>query len=437
MAQFAIPYVEERYGFERARHEFAKVLELKERFKDYDRAPWNVETHQSQSYPFLFRLGMKGKHPCSGFKIHIFTVDEGNQPIRCSQGMFASEVFFHRWVMHSDCATDDPEEADYFFVPFYSACISTKDEKIAKEMNAMYLNQLKREDIAKYYKRRDGRDFIFLWSSECYDFPEWDKYVARSVFLNVEGLPIQCDDIDFFNEQNSEKFGQHCTHCLWCSHEWKDIIIPGFIEKWSIDRLIARDRDYRSLIACYHGSDSTEMSIYRYANTTVRNTIQSLNEYSGLSVGRRFPIVTEYFDRIGECSYCFVPKGLGYWSNRLYEIVFAGCIPVILSDEIRLPFPDFIEWEKISLKFPTKDFERDPYHYVQMLHHLYQDKNEEVHRMRVRLRKARCWLNYHSFDPECSPYIAIARQLELKKAAFPKFLGKKWGPKVHQAREEL
>ena len=27
----------------------------------------------------------------------------------------------------------------------------------------------------------------------------------------------------------------------------------------------------------------------------------------------------EYFDRIGDCHFCFTPKGLGFWSNRLYE----------------------------------------------------------------------------------------------------------------------
>ena len=75
----------------------------------------------------------------------------------------------------------------------------------------------------------------------------------------------------------------------------------------------------------------------------------------GVSIGRRFPMINDYFQRIGECTFCFIPKGLGYWSNRLYEIIFMGCVPVILSDDIGLPFPHVIPWLEMSVKWPMSE----------------------------------------------------------------------------------
>lgn len=33
---------------------------------------------------------------------------------------------------------------------------------------------------------------------------------------------------------------------------------------------------------------------------------------------------------------------------RLFEAIYAGCIPVLLSDEVELPFQDIVSWETFS-----------------------------------------------------------------------------------------
>jgi len=426
MTQHVLPDIEKRYGYDRAREQFVVLEKLRKAIVNYERDGWIAETHQSQSYPFLFQLGVEKKYPCEGFSIYIFETKQSSTPIGCSGGMYACEVFFHRWLLNSECRTYDKDAADFFFVPFYAACLSVRDEMTTKEMNQAYLDLLQSDEIAPYYALNEGRDFIWLHSSEVYDFVEWEQYVARSVFLNVEGCPIQCTDTETYDLENPHKFAQKCKHCHWCYQGWKDIMIPGFLEKWTIDHLSRRDKDDRPFVAAYHGADNADMNIYNYANTTVRNTLRTLN-YERMSVGNRFNVLSHYFDRIGNSHFCFVPKGLGYWSNRLYEVIFAGCIPVILSDEIRLPFGDFIKWDEVSIKLPTEDFERDPLHYVQMLHFFVEKKSEELQRMRDGLRKFRCWLNYNSLDSECSPYVAISKLLALRKKAFPQFAGKTWG----------
>ena len=63
-----------------------------------------------------------------------------------------------------------------------------------------------------------------------YDFPSWLDYIADSLFLSVEAVPIECTDFDFFSEESAENFGAHCQHCHWCFTRWKDYVIPGFVE---------------------------------------------------------------------------------------------------------------------------------------------------------------------------------------------------------------
>merc|ERR1712048_217509 len=177
-----------------------------------------------------------------------------------------------------------------------------------------------------------------------------------------------------------------------------------------------RPPDKRTYTACYHGADSDHLAIYAYANTTVRNDLQKLRDLPNLSVGYRFPLISEYFDRVGQCHFCFAPKGLGYWSNRLYEVLFSGCIPVILSDGIGLPFDDLLDWSSFSIKWPME--EAGP-HLVDHLEDLLANRRALVNELHVNLRRKRCWFDWNSEDPTCSPYLAILLELNKRKTNFP------------------
>jgi len=372
---------------------------------------WGLESQQSAGYPLL--LGLKPQS-CFGMnlKVFVYETDLAKRVLSCSQGMFASEVFVHRWLMHSECRTEDPAEADFFFVPVYAACVMTKEGKLAGDMDAFYTN-LVTEGLPHFRDR--GQDHVFLWSSETYDFPAWHKHIHSSIFLSVEAQPIECSDFDFFSEETAANFGASCWHCPWCFSYGKDAVIPGFVEKWSIKKMhdVEKAPSERKYTACYHGIDSDSLAIYKYANTTARNDLQLLRTLPNVSIGYRFNKIIDYFERIGDCHFCFAPKGLGYWSNRLYEVLFAGCIPVILSDEIGLPFDDFVDWTSFSLKWPMTEVTPA---LVQHLEDMLTHRLPLVERMHENVVKNRCWFDYNSEDVACSPYLGIVKALQKRKA---------------------
>lgn len=53
--------------------------------------------------------------------------------------------------------------------------------------------------------------------------------------------------------------------------------------------------------------------------------------------------------------FCLCPLGWAPWSPRLVEAVVFGCIPVIIADDIVLPFADAIPWEEIGVFVAEKD----------------------------------------------------------------------------------
>ena len=50
--------------------------------------------------------------------------------------------------------------------------------------------------------------------------------------------------------------------------------------------------------------------------------------------------------------------GFAPWSQRLFELILSGCIPVILSDDVLLPFDDIIDWTTFSIKVPEESVEK-------------------------------------------------------------------------------
>ena len=61
-------------------------------------------------------------------------------------------------------------------------------------------------------------------------------------------------------------------------------------------------------------------------------------------------------------TFCWVPRGDNPTSRRIFDAVAAGCIPVVVSDDIAryLPFRWAIDWRAMILQVPEETFARDP-----------------------------------------------------------------------------
>lgn len=88
--------------------------------------------------------------------------------------------------------------------------------------------------------------------------------------------------------------------------------------------------------------------------------------------------------------FCASVRGDTASSSRLFAVIEAGCIPVIISDWMPLPFSDIIDYTKFSVRFP----ESIVHDVRQLVAHLRAIPSEQVRAMQAAVRTARTLLVY-------------------------------------------
>ncbi|CAE6940996.1 Mgat1 [Symbiodinium sp. CCMP2456] len=339
-------------------------------------------------------------------RFYVYDTGDYARPLlSCASGMEGSEVMLHRFLLRSRCRTRDPAEADFFYVPFYSFCFQnlhikpgTETEELDKH-NIAVVNSLEHFDV---YRRRQH---IFHFAHEFWDFPSWESYVARAKIFAVEANPL----IDVVNYR----------HCVSCFDAWKDVVVPGHTDAWAMRKLREKGKPSteRRFRFCFHGAMRHDLYERTHAEgrpfngsraADTRRQIQAFAGESDASIGPHITPLLDYYGRVGDCIFCLVPKGVGYTNGRLFEAFFAGCIPVILSDAMVVPFQAFLPWPDFSMKLPMDDVAR-------AVHLLRAMPSARIAQMQESLLENACWFDYYSQDPSCSPYEGVLRVLEMQQ----------------------
>ena len=236
---------------------------------------------------------------------------------------FLSEVAFHRSLLASALVTNDPDRADFFFVPFYARIAYAEMRASAapeRSLQARMLAALRAGlKDSRHWRRSRGRDHIYVVSStrpmEAL-FGASLSLVAQSILLKIElGDRRRKSDVRQPNhvalpyyvpwlarDEGARREGKRFSVCLDASTH------GGAVGKRRA-QLIRAFRDYPR--AMVRASDPQRLT-------------RSL-----LCASRR---------RLRQCKFCLVPRGLTPSSRRLYEALAAKCVPVVLSDRFVLPF---------------------------------------------------------------------------------------------------
>lgn len=111
---------------------------------------------------------------------------------------------------------------------------------------------------------------------------------------------------------------------------------------------------------------------------------------------------------MGSSIFCPVVAGLTAWTIHLYESFFFGCIPVILSDELTMPFQDLVDWPSLSMKVPRST------NFTELYYKLKAIPTERLVSMRENLTRFSCWFDYSDWEGDCSPLTALIRYLGMK-----------------------
>ncbi|CAI9786853.1 unnamed protein product [Fraxinus pennsylvanica] len=263
---------------------------------------------------------------------------------RCLTHMFAAEIFMHRFLLSSPVRTLNPEEADWFYTPVYTTCDLTPNGlplpfKSPRMMRSAI--QLISSNWP-YWNRTEGADHFFIVPHDfgaCFHYQE-EKAIERGILTLLQRATLV------------QTFGQRNHVCL------KDdsITIPPYAPPQKMQTHLIPPSTPRSIFVYFRGlfydvGNDPEGGYYaRGARASVWENFKN---------NPLFDISTEhpstYYEDMQRAVFCLCPLGWAPWSPRLVEAVIFGCIPVIIADDIVLPFADAIPWEDIGVFVAEKD----------------------------------------------------------------------------------
>ncbi|KAF5744755.1 glucuronoxylan glucuronosyltransferase IRX7-like isoform X1 [Tripterygium wilfordii] len=291
--------------------------------------------------------------PLKGLKIYVYDLPSkynsdwlSNE--RCSNHLFASEVAIHKALLNSDVRSFDPYEADFFFVPVYVSCNFSTVNGFPAIGHARSLLASAVEIISSihpFWNRSRGSDHVFVASHDygaCFHAME-DRAIA-------DGIP------EFMkNSIILQTFGVKYKHPC---QDVENVVIPPYISPVSVQNTLekAPANGRRDIWVFFRGKMEVNPKNVsgRYYSKKVRTVI-----WRKYSSDRRFYLQRHryagYQSEIVRSVFCLCPLGWAPWSPRLVESVVLGCVPVIIADGIRLPFPTAVRWSQISLTVAEKD----------------------------------------------------------------------------------
>ncbi|GLJ06538.1 hypothetical protein SUGI_0041430 [Cryptomeria japonica] len=268
---------------------------------------------------------------------------------RCSSHLFAAEVAIHRALLESSVRVFDPEEADFFFVPVYVSCNFSTSNGFPSLGHARPLLSSAVEyisNIMPYWNRSGGVDHVFAATHD-----------HGACFHAMEDVAVS-DGIPSFLQRSIilQTFGVKGKHtCQDVEH----VQIPPYVSPKSIQAALGSvtpQNQKRDIWVFFRG----KMEIHpknisgRIYSKGVRTAI-----WQKFGHNRKFYIkrkrFQDYQSEIVRSVFCLCPLGWAPWSPRIVESVALGCVPVIIADNISLPYSDVIPWHNISLTVPERD----------------------------------------------------------------------------------
>ncbi|XP_055809987.1 probable beta-1,4-xylosyltransferase IRX10L [Solanum dulcamara] len=264
---------------------------------------------------------------------------------RCLNHMFAAEIYMNRFLLSSPVRTLNPEEADWFYTPVYTTCEYLTPHGHPLPFNSPRMMRSAIHHIASswpYWNRTQGADHFFIVPHDfgaCFHFQE-EKAIERGILPLLQRATLV------------QTFGQRNHVCL------KDgsITIPPYAPPQKIQSHLISPDTPRSIFVYFRGlfyDKRNDPEGGYYARGARAAVWENFKDNPLFDISTDHP--TTYYEDMQRAIFCLCPLGWAPWSPRLIEAVVFGCIPVIIADDIVLPFADAIPWEDIGLFVAEKD----------------------------------------------------------------------------------
>ena len=269
------------------------------------------------------------------------------------------EHIFHRNVLASKNLTRDPEEADYFLIPFYPACYFgafaydnkidparwTRLQRFRSEIHVWcgFRNVLRIMKRQAWWKRLKGKRHLIVFgqgrgANSGFIWQTFRRSIQNCIFLCVEARPYG----------NPDAF-----------REGQDIVIPGYTPWQDVIDEVNRMDLPRDIFMHFRGRPWGDLrsEIFKQVRPSP-NIILDQNVKFSLG-GENRPALRDdavaYFCELRRSIFCLCPSGWTPWSKRIYETILCGSIPVFIPGTFVPPFQHCIDYSKCSVTITREE----------------------------------------------------------------------------------
>ena len=315
---------------------------------------------------------------------------------------YGIDTLIHELFLMSHHRTLDPDEADFFYVPHYASCFIQPVRKQADwpwfpvpgsenrvQGASGLLLQAKRWIEAKYpyWKRRGGRDHIWLFSHDegaCWAPNEisnsiWLTHWGRMGLNHTSNTAYRRDN--YSHDEISVRMPNGWLQSIKghpCYSPDKDLVIPSFKPpSQHSSSLIHTDADpfvKREILLSFIGELGRGTRLKHYSRG-IRQKIDQLSQKGGwlekhkVLIGKPDDIqkavrggfipsdIKSYSDVLSRSKFCLVAPGDG-WSSRAEDSILHGCLPVVIMDDVHSLFESIIDWAGFSIRIKEEDISK-------------------------------------------------------------------------------
>eukprot|EP00930_Biecheleria_cincta_P100346 TRINITY_DN9198_c0_g1_i1.p1 TRINITY_DN9198_c0_g1~~TRINITY_DN9198_c0_g1_i1.p1 ORF type:complete len:463 (+),score=68.55 TRINITY_DN9198_c0_g1_i1:78-1466(+) len=291
------------------------------------------------------------------------------EDFREERGQNSADVWIHQLLSKHELRTRNPEEATMFFIPFYGFLSAYFNGK--KEGNqGLFSHAANQKCNGREHMQRVVDLTLFLEQQESFrkhpekhvmpvsfwnvareqpDYAQPGSVIVGPIFKRLQSSVLLVHEPMFASQSDLEQYKQ------WPG---KLVAIP-YVAKMDLVAMEMHSDDIlqKEPIFFFQGEISTphvttpgiqrrKLLIDAFKKYPESWIVDTHKNYSGHT----------YETGMLKARFCLVPEGDTPTSSRLFDAIAAGCVPMILSDKIALPFADFVDWQAFSLHPTTSTF---------------------------------------------------------------------------------
>ncbi|KAG2217708.1 hypothetical protein INT45_009071 [Circinella minor] len=292
-----------------------------------------------------------------------FQVPKHIQENKCDESNYNSEIILHNQLtdptskIHQLYVTKNPEEANFFFIPFFGSCYlyncwsqnswhwderCNVDEKYVEPMMDMIINQL------PYWNATGGKNHIMIHPmDQTFTYYKKNELFQPAIFLKTVG------------DKRTKWFHRHRYH--------QDIVIPSatriihHLNKNPLDYLTPDGHPLtgkkRDIFVMFHGCCNDVQVDDEYSNGIRSLFFNYFQHYPGYDIGLGLAD-EDYTERLARAKYGLSPMGWTLDTTRIWEFMAFGVVPIVIADGIIEPFEFDVDWDSFIVRIRRDEVHR-------------------------------------------------------------------------------